>query len=254
MTAPSEDLRSGNLEERPAADSAAARDATGLPELDAEYDDEDLTLFSDPNARGARVPARVVVQRPCADLSLEIDLPRWANSASLLAGLVAHRVRFVVIGGLAEALAGAVAVDVAGVGPRERPVLEICYAPTTANMRRLATALRALGSGSLRENIGLSGPLALDLVTLRCTTALALATSLGAIYLRQDVPGVGGFDDVRGRSTRVRTFGLEVAVLDLSALTEVRAACGGRDDIGQLPMLETLFALPALAARRARSR
>jgi len=67
--------------------------------------------------------------------------------------------------------------------------------------------------------------------------------------VRRDVAGIGGFDDVRRRATRVRTFGLELAVLDLPALAHVRTATGTRGDVARLPMLETLLALPALEAR-----
>jgi hypothetical protein len=271
-----------------------------------------------------------------ADLSAEIQLPEAEARRSLLRRLVDAGVRFVVVGDLAEALAGATPdgetkpphkpgggrapVSVARAWAREAralPVLDLCYAPSEANMRRLASVLRGLraqpllershpdrasaspyddasrsipaprspvpdpvpdpvpggaqhalaapesaeaGSAARRATTtgdpgqparpgNESAPFAADPITLRSSTALALATSFGTIHVRRDVAGIGGFDDVRRRATRVRTFGLELAVLDLPALAHVRAATGTRGDVARLPMLETLLALPALEAR-----
>jgi hypothetical protein len=47
----------------------------------------------------------------------------------------------------------------------------------------------------------------------------------------------------------VRTFGLELTVLDLAALARARIATGRRSDVARLPMLETLLALPAMEDR-----
>jgi hypothetical protein len=132
-------------------------------------------------------------------------------------------------------------------------------------MRRLANALRALGAqppqrfGRNEHASSASGvngggyqraaPFSADPITLHSSTALALTTSFGTIHLRRDVAGVGGFDDARRRATRVRAFGLELAVLDLSALAQMRTAAGRRSDVARLPMLETLLALPALEDR-----
>ena len=143
-----------------------------------------------------------------------------------------------VIGDLAEELRGA-----SGPTDRPRPTLEICYGASTRNMRRLARALRTL-QGSSRD-----GPIAPDLVTLRSTAALAPTTSFGTMCLRRDVEGIGGFEDARRRSTRLRAFCLELTVLDLSALAQTRTASSRREDIAKLPLLETLLALPALEER-----
>src|SRR5205085_433444 len=108
----------------------------------------------------------------------------------------------------------------------------------------MATIASAAGA-TVRQG----APFAADPITLRSSTALALTTSFGTVHVRRDVAGIGGFDDVRRRATRVRTFGLELAVLDLPALALARTATGTRGDIARLPMLETLVALPALEAR-----
>jgi hypothetical protein len=154
-------------------------------------------------------------------------------------------VRFVVVGDLAEELRGAERTGPVGdcVDTTPRPVLEICYAASTRNMRRLAKALREL-QGSSRDD-----PIAPDLITLRSTAALAPTTSFGTVCLRRDVPGIGGFEDARRRSTRLRAFGLELTVVDLSALAQARTVSSRREDIAKLPMLETLLALPALEER-----
>ena len=94
-----------------------------------------------------------------------------------------------------------------------------------------------------------TGPIAPDLITLRSTAALAPTTLFGTVCLRRDVAGVGGFEDARRQSTRLRAFGLDLTVLDLSALAQARTASSRREDIAKLPMLETLLALPALEER-----
>ena len=161
-------------------------------------------------------------------------IPDHQNRGHLLRRLLEHRVRFVVAGDLAVELRGAAHTT----GPPL--VLEICYAASTRNMRRLAKALREL-QGSSRV-----GPIAPDLITLRSTAALAPTTLFGTVCLRRDV---GGFEDARHRSTRLRAFGLDLTVLDLSALVQARTASSRREDIAKLPMLETLLALPALEER-----
>ena len=164
-------------------------------------------------------------------------IPDHQNRGHLLRRLLEHRVRFVVAGDLAEELRGAAHTT----GPPL--VLEICYAASTRNMRRLAKALREL-QGSSRV-----GPIAPDLITLRSTAALAPTTLFGTVCLRRDVAGVGRFEDVIRRSTRLRAFGLDLTVLDLPALAQARTASSRREDIAKLPMLETLLALPALEER-----
>ena len=340
-------------------------DVTG--EHETSFDSESTEL-----GRRMRLTAEVLgPPRWRADLSEEIQLPEAEARRSLLRRFVDADVRFVVVGDLAEALAGATpgcepeparkpGAGVARIrvgrgrvargqlargqvapGPagdaRVRPALDLCYAPTDANMRRLANVLRELcaqpllertrrdgastspgrhaprvvsaprtrapgsaqrplgapasiaprsialgsiapgsalpgsappgsttsrsaaaGSAAQRPPAGAdeaarsdyeSAPFAADPITLRSSTALALTTSFGTIHVRRDVAGIGGFHDVRRRATRVRTFGLELAVLDLPALAHVRTATGTRGDVARLPMLETLLALPALEAR-----
>ena len=249
----------------------AADDMEVTGEHEVPFDSESAWL-----GRRTRLAAEVLgPPRWRADLSAEIQLLEAEARRSLLRRFVGAGVRFVVVGDLAEALAGATPASEpeparkAGAGGvrgqvergsagelRARPVLDLCYASTGANMRRMANALRELrprleqphreGSGTSPDE---SPPFAADPITLRSSTALAFRTSFGTIHVRRHIAGIGGFDDVRRRATRVRTFGLELAVLDLPALAHVRAATGTRGDIVRLPTLETLLALPALEAR-----
>jgi hypothetical protein len=268
------------------------------PEVDYEFtpdtpeatSDSELGIEDDlPEACYLTRPTIPVLEPPrwCADLSTEIDLPNADARRALLKRLVEDRVRFVVVGELAEALAGATSIvglesgrtPGAGEGPRQ-PIIDLCYAPSAANIRRLAITLGALGAQSHLERVrgvdpgagspkGLSEPVGTASgstarahrtvertapfgphpITLRSSPALALATSFGIVHLRRDVAGIGGFDDVRRRATRVRTFGLELTVLDLAALARARIATGRRSDVARLPMLETLLALPAMEDR-----
>jgi hypothetical protein len=269
-----------------ATTSSPGTPGTPEPTIDSEPGVEDEL----PEVCYLTHPTIPVLEPPpwCADLSTEIDLPNADARRTLLQRLVDHRVRFVIVGELAEALAGATSIGEldpgrtpgAGDGCR-RSIIDLCYAPSAANIRRLAIALRALGAESHLERVrgvdpgagspkGLSepvgtasgstararrtveraAPFAPDPITLSSSTALALTmTSFGTVHLRRDVAGIGGFDDVRRRATRVRTFGLELTVLDLAALARARIATGRRSDVARLPMLETLLALPGLEDR-----
>jgi len=126
---------------------------------------------------------------------------------------------------------------------------EVGAGKTPVPVRRLLD-YRVVVAGDLAEEprgaAHPTGPIAPDLITLRSTAALAPTTLFGTVCLRRDV---GGFEDARHRSTRLRAFGLDLTVLDLSALAQARTASSRREDIAKLPMLETLLALPALEER-----
>jgi hypothetical protein len=201
------------------------------------------------------------LERRQVNLSSELQLPEEKACVAIIRALVEAEVRFVLVGEVAEMNGGATPVaDESG----SKPVLELCYASTVANMRRLSAALRGLGArphlpthvstgiapGRDAEIFDTINTTTVDPVTLLSATALAFATPHGTICVRREVAGIGGFSAVRRRATCVRTYGRELAVLDLPAPAAARTASGTCGDIARLPVLETLTALPALEARR----
>jgi hypothetical protein len=235
-------------------------------------------------------PLRARFGRPAAERLAELTagMGGMRDVPVLLQRLAANRVRAVVVGEVAEFVVGAIpppdptATSSATSGARAwagarmgartgartgarphppaglvgravpGPVLELCYDPSPANLRRLATALRELdarprASQCAPECAGASVP---DLLTLRSTDALALSTPRGAVNLRRHLPGVGDFDAAVRHSTPLDAFGIETRVLELPALARLRDSAGTRADIERLPVLETVLALPALQAHQ----
>jgi hypothetical protein len=209
------------------------------------------------------------LERRQVNLSAAIHLPDEKECVEIVRRFIESGVRFVLVGALAEMHAGATPVltaqdgdrrgrtaDIGEAAPSAKPMLELCYADSVANARRLAAVLRAFNARpqipgeSDRETFVAGNTSAVDLVTIRSATALAFATPYGTIHVRREVAGIGGFGAALQRSTLVRSYERELTVLDLSALAEARTASGTCGDIARLPVLETLIALPALEARR----
>lgn len=147
-------------------------------------------------------------------------------------GLTAAGVRFVVIGGLAARAHGSVRIT---------EDLDICYDPEPANVERLAALLAEWRAYLRGVEPGL--PFAMDAQTFRTTPLMTLITERGAIDVMDEVPGVGGFDDVVRRSVEVTGAGRPFRVLDLPALIDAKRATRRPKDREQLPELEALLAL-----------
>lgn len=117
--------------------------------------------------------------------------------------------------------------------------LDICYSRASANLRRVASALRPFHP-RLR-GVPSDLPFVWDEGTLRNATVLTLQTDLGEIDLLADVAGLGTFDDVRKRSIAVEAFGLRIATLDLPGLIQAKRAAGRDKDLAALRELESLL-------------
>lgn len=173
------------------------------------------------------------------------------RSRELLKHLLAARVRLVLAGAAAESVHGAGAAD---------GRLEICYATSIANMKRLARALRDLNArwrfdslpdrvGGMLETGGRERASATGLsASLLSTDGLAIATDHGPLDLRSQLPGVGGYAEALGKSNTIDGLGLRVPVLTLPTLVAARRTSGTRADREIVPVLEALHAIPMWAA------
>ena len=171
-------------------------------------------------ARHQRALDLVASLRPAAP-------PRPLMPPSLLDRLTEAGAEVVIVGGVAAVLHGAnyTTVD-----------LDVCYATTGANRRRLVAALRPLDPYP-RVEPGL--PFAWDQKTLRDTPFLTLTTAAGPLDLIPEVPGVGTYEAVRARSVG----GGAVRVLSLDALIDAKRATDRPKDRALLVELEALRAL-----------
>lgn len=170
-------------------------------------------------------------------------VPDASDIAQILTCLRAHGVRAVVAGDVAEVVWGGELPT----GPDPSPVrepLELCHDSSSENLERLAVALRELGARPR-----LDGASRVDLITLRSTPALALATRCGALDLRQHLPGLGDFTEAVRNSRVMSVLGITVPVLELPALRRARCTTGSRRDVERVLLLDAVLALPTLEAR-----
>ncbi len=151
---------------------------------------------------------------------------------AILAALVAHGIRFVVVGGVAGTVHGSA---------RFTNDIDLCYDTSPDNIDRLVALLvewRAYLRGVER---GL--PFILDARAFRTTPMMTLTTTMGAIDLLDHVPGVGNYAKALAASEPVRIGRTTFRALTLEALIASKRAVRRKKDVEQLVELEALLAL-----------
>lgn len=148
---------------------------------------------------------------------------------SAVDSLVAYKVEFVIVGG--------VAIIAHGV-PYATFDLDFCYARTNENLKKIVAALAAFNPRPRYFPKEL--PFVWDESTLRHGTNFTLETTLGDIDLLGEVSGVGSYAEVYKNSETMRLFDYEVRVLTLDALIKAKKAAGRPKDLNILPQLEAL--------------
>jgi hypothetical protein len=139
-------------------------------------------------------------------------------------------VEFVLIGGWAAILNGSV---------RTTRDLDICYARTPENHRRLAAALSPFLHRPRDFPMGV--PFIWDATTLSHGTVFTLTTTLGSIDLLAEVDGLGSYQQVKASAKLVDAFDRSVWTLDLRGLIDSKRAAGRPKDLQALPELESLL-------------
>jgi predicted nucleotidyltransferase len=161
--------------------------------------------------------------------------------ATMLQGLRARKIRFVVVGGIAATAHGS---------RRVTDDLDICYETGEKNVSALATTLS--GWQAYPRGIEKGLPFFMDARQFRTTPIMTLTTREGFIDVLDVVKGVGDYTKCRERSTTVEAFGMRFRVLGLPALIAAKRAAGRPKDVDQLPELEALLALSAAGHNRPR--
>jgi hypothetical protein len=140
-----------------------------------------------------------------------------------------HDVRYVVVGAIAAAAAGAPVVT------RD---LDITPARDADNLERLASALRELDA-RLRTPSDPDGvPFPVDAEILAGAEMWTLITRFGEVDLIFEPSGTRGFDDLRRDAQRVAIAeGLEVLVASLADVVRTKEASARAKDQAQLPLL-----------------
>ena len=151
---------------------------------------------------------------------------------AILAALIAHGIRFVVIGGVAATVHGSA---------RFTNDIDLCYDPAPDNVARLVALLTEWRAYLRGVEPGL--PFILDARTFRTTPVLTLTTTMGAIDVLDQVPGIGDFAQVLAASERVRVGSTTFRALTLEALIASKKAAGRKRDLEHLIELEAILAL-----------
>lgn len=151
---------------------------------------------------------------------------------AILAALVAHGIRFVVVGGVAGTVHGSA---------RFTNDIDLCYDGAQDNVARLVALLAEWNAYLRGVEPGL--PFVLDERTLRTSPILTLTTSMGAIDLLDHVPGVGDYTASLAASEAVRIGNTEFRALTLDALIASKRAVRRKKDVEQLIELEAIRAL-----------
>lgn len=138
-------------------------------------------------------------------------------------------VEFVVIGGLAVISHGHVRATVD---------LDVCYARTPENLRRLVAALAPIHPRLRGAPPEL--PFFWDEGTLRNGLNFTLVTDEGELDVLGEVTGLGNYDDIALRAIEIEVHGAPVRVLSLEDLIRSKAAAGRAKDLVDLEALRVL--------------
>jgi hypothetical protein len=148
---------------------------------------------------------------------------------SAVDSLVAHKVEFVIVGG--------VAIIAHGV-PYATFDLDFSYRRTPENLKKIVSALAPF-KPRLR-GFPKDLPFVWDERTLLNGTNFTFETTLGDIDLLGEVAGVGSYAEVFDNSENLKLFEYEVRVLTLDALIKAKKAAGRPKDLNVLPQLQAL--------------
>lgn len=151
------------------------------------------------------------------------------DASPILHQLAAHKVEFVLIGGLAMRIHGSAHIT---------DDLDVCYHRTPANLQAIAAAFAPLHPYLRGAPPGL--PFRFDAPTIQAGLNFTLTTDHGDVDLLGEVSGVGNYDQALSRSVEADMFGLRVRVLSLDGLIAAKKAAGRMKDRNHLLELEAL--------------
>ncbi|MBI4259915.1 MAG: hypothetical protein HY658_05060 [Actinobacteria bacterium] len=135
--------------------------------------------------------------------------------------LVAHEVRFVVIGGYAGSLLGS---------PVVTGDLDICYARDRKNLERLADALHELQARLRGPRVPEEVPFQVDARSLEMGDHFTFSTRGGALDILGTPSGTRGFEDLDGGAETFEVDGVRVRVASVDDLIRMKRASGRPKD------------------------
>jgi hypothetical protein len=155
--------------------------------------------------------------------------PSTTQFQTLLAALSRNGASFVIVGGVAGTLHGAMRITYD---------VDVVYDRSPENLRRLVAALVPL-KPYLRDG-GPGLPFRLDEATLNRGLNFKFATASGAIDLMGELAGAGSFPAVRAHAIETDLFGARYSFLGLGALIAARRVAGRTKDLEAIAELEVI--------------
>ena len=159
---------------------------------------------------------------------LPADWPDF-DPRRILQSLVAARVDFVVIGGIAVVVTGYV---------RMTRDLDIAFAGDARNLRALGSVLSKIDSRlrGVEEDV----PFVADERTLAGVQMLTLETSLGWLDVHRQVAGISSYEELKSEAQVVDLEGISVRVASLDHLLAMKRAAGRPQDHLDVEALEAI--------------
>ncbi len=151
------------------------------------------------------------------------------EAVTMLGQLASHRVRFMVIGGVAAQLHGS---------SRLTKDLDVLYDTAPDNLELLAGLLTRWRSYLRGAEPGL--PFTLDARTIKSIEVLTLQTEHGKLDVFQRVAGIGAYSDGMALMEPVPIADFAVNVLSLDALIKSKQAAGRPRDLTEVLELKTM--------------
>lgn len=160
----------------------------------------------------------------------ELDVP--LDAERILRALAEHEVDYVLIGGLAVQTHGHV---------RTTNDADLIPAPAPANLERLAAALRSLDARVLNPG---DEEVQIDAKMLPRATIWQFITRDGGIDVMHEVPGGRSYEELSKAALRVRLGDIEVPVVGLDDLIQMKLARGRDVDLADVASLTDPEASP----------
>lgn len=142
-----------------------------------------------------------------------------------------HRVRFILLGGVAERLLGS---------PRTTDDFDICPAMSNANLDRLAAMLNEVEAVWRPEGMEETGFPTVEPWSARsfgAHTSLSLLTNFGPFDIWPRPDGTEGYDDLIRRAVDVEIGGQRAKAVHLEDSIRIKRAIGGVKYLSHLPLL-----------------
>lgn len=149
----------------------------------------------------------------------------------MLEALLAHDVRFVVVGMLAGTLQGAAVMT---------DDLDICPDRSEANLERLTMALRTLDAKEWDPRKGEAVGREWSVAMLQVDRTWVLHTKFGGLDILFEPAGTGGYDDLANDGVVVAIDSLEVPVASLASVIRMKEAAGRDKDRAHVMLLRSL--------------